>query len=172
MASLYHCYTNAKLTIKVVKKMIFEFGRYIIDVNVAKTKAFYDSDLSFPTNDVCSCAMCQHFPKAILSSSDMILNFLYSLGINPVKAGEVFGSSDAEQSVDRYSGWYHIVGTILEGRLTSINYDDTNAFVPDTKTNFKVWFIDDTDKMGWIQENFPDPVLEVSFSAVLPTPSN
>lgn len=146
--------------------MVFEFGRYVVYVNVEKTKEFYDSDLSVPTNKACKCDRCQRFPKAILSSSNAVLEFLYSLGIDPVKAGEVFGFSDDE--VDQYCGWYHVVGTLMEGRLTDVYCDDTNAFVPDVNTNFKVWFEDRPDKMGWIEKGFPRPVLEISFSSELP----
>jgi predicted enzyme related to lactoylglutathione lyase len=147
--------------------MIFKFGRYVVDVDVEKTKAFYDSAFSLPTNEVCSCVRCQRFPKAILSSSEGVLAFFHSLGIHPAKAGEVFGVSNENEYANHYSGWYHVVGTIVEGRLTDGMMDDTNAFMPDGNTNFQVWFEDDPNRMGWIEKNFPHPVLEISFSAVL-----
>lgn len=146
--------------------MLFEFGRYIVEVNIEATKAFYNSTRSLSTNEACKCDRCQRFPKAILSSSNAVLDFLYRLGIDPTKAGEVFGTSDDD--VDRYYGLYHVVGTLIEGRVTDINCDESNAFVPDLNTNFKVWFEDNPVKMGWIEKDIPSPTLEISFSAELP----
>ena len=107
-----------------------------------------------------------------MSSSSAILNFLQGFGIDPQNAGEVYGFSDDEEYVDNYSGWYHVVGTMREGKIEGKNYDGLNAFVPDANSVYKVWFVDDPHKMGWIEKGFPDPILEISFDAVLPTPPN
>ena len=146
--------------------MIFYFGRYTIDVDVEKTKAFYVSDFSVASNEVCSCDCCQHFPDAIMTCSTIVVDFLHNLGIDPRKPGEVFG--------EKYScsGWYHIVGTLLNGRVTELSSDGSNAFVPDETVNFKVWFDDDIKRMGWIEDNFPSPILEMSFSAYFSEPTN
>ena len=92
--------------------MIFQLGRYTIDVDVEKTKDFYASAVA--SNEICSCPCCQHFPNAIMSCSTIIVDFLNNLGIDPRKPGEVFG--------DKYncSGWYHIVGTLLNGRVDGL----------------------------------------------------
>ncbi len=142
--------------------MIFNFGRYTIDVDVEKTRAFYASDFSVATNEVCSCDCCQRFPDAIMSCSSTVVNFLNSLGIDPRKPGEVFGSEK-----DSYNGWYHIVGTLLNGKISGPCFDNSNSFVPDETVKFQVWFDDDSKRMGWIEENFPSPILEISFSAFL-----
>ena len=144
--------------------MIFRFGRYTLDVDVEKTKAFYNSNLSVTTSESCSCDRCQRFPAAIMASSSDILSFLYSLGIDPRKAGEVYGYLDEEH----YSGWYHIVGRLLDGRISGKVCDADNAFIPDEKSEFMVWFGDDREKMGWIEKGFPEPIVEMDFEAVLP----
>ena len=150
--------------------MILEFGRYTIDIDIEKTKAFYASNLSITTNEACSCDRCQRFPHAITSTSNTVLDFLHRLGIDPQKAGEVFGSSD--EKIDHYSGWYHTVGTLLEGKVVGVSYDNSNAFSPDENVDFQVWFEDDPNRMGPIEESFPTPVLEMSFSASLPIMKN
>ncbi len=150
--------------------MIFEFKRYTLDIDIEKTKAFYDSNLSVTTSEACSCTRCQCFPSAIMSSSNEVLNFLYSLGIDPRKPGEVFGFSDMGEYDNHYSGWYHIVGVILKGKVTGKIYDDSNAFMPDEHSDYRVWFEDDPTKMGWIETGFPHPIVEMSFAAELPTP--
>ena len=144
--------------------MIFQLGRYTIDVDVEKTKDFYAS--AVVSNEICSCPCCQHFPNAIMSCSTIIVDFLNNLGIDPRKPGEVFG--------DKYncSGWYHIVGTLLNGRVDGLVYDSSNAFIPDKTVDFIVWFDDDSNRMGRIEKNFPSPILEMSFSANFPEQTN
>ena len=104
-------FSRSQLTTTGGDNMIFQFGRYTLDVDVEKTKAFYDSNRSVATDEACSCARCQLFPHAVMSSSDAILEFLRRLGVDPRKPGEVFGYSDDETDRHQYSGWYHIVGT-------------------------------------------------------------
>ena len=146
--------------------MIFQFGRYTIDADVERTRAFYASDFSVTTSEACSCDCCQRFPEAIMSCSAAVVDFLNSLGIDPRKPGEVFG--------DKYncSGWYHIVGTLLNGKISGSCFDLSNAFVPDKNVDFIVWFDDDSTRMGWIEENFPTPILELSFTALLSKQNN
>ena len=161
---LQRCNTKAKLAIKGEVIMIFQLGRYTIDVDVEKTKAFYASAVA--SNEVCACDCCQHFPDSIISCSTIIVDFLNNLGVDPQKPGEVFGGKY------HCSGWYHIVGTLLNGRVTEANLDVSNAFVPDEAVNFQVWFDDDNKRMGWIENNFPSPILEMSFSAYFSKPTN
>ena len=139
--------------------MIFQLGRYTVDVDVEKTKDFYSSDFSVASNEACSCDCCQHFPDEIMSCSSVVVDFLNNLGIDPRKPGEVFG--------EKYScsGWYHVVGTLLSGRVDGLICDSSNAFIPDKTVDFMVWFDDDSKRMGWIEDNFPNPILEMSFSA-------
>ena len=149
--------------------MIFQFGRYTVDVDVEKTRAYYTSNFSFTTSEVCSCERCQRFPNAIMSCSAAVVDFLNSLGIDPRKPGEVFGTTNER---DNYDGWYHIVGTLLSGKISGPCVDRSNAFVPDKNVDFIVWFDDDSTRMGWIEENFPSPILELSFTALLSKQNN
>ena len=103
-----------------------------------------------------------------MSCASEVLFFLHKLGIDPQKAGEVFGVSDKEKHTNHYSGWYHIVGELLKGKVDWKNYDDSNAFFPDANSDFRVWFENDPNRMGWIEKDFPTPMLELSFAAVLP----
>lgn len=148
--------------------MIFEFGRYILDVDVEKTKAFYQSQFSTKTNERCSCPRCQRFSKEILTSSNVVLDFLHSLGVDPQKAGEIIDGPFDETTNCDYYGWYHIVGTMLNRKSTPKQENDDNCFLPDINSIFRVWFNDDREKMGPIEDGFPSPVLEMSFSVVLP----
>ena len=145
--------------------MIFQFGRYKIDVDVEKTRAFYASEFSVTTSEACSCDRCQRFPQVIMSCPTTVLDFLDSLGIDPCKAGEVFGIS--EDKKNDYAGWYHIVGTLLDGQISGVGFERSNAFVPDENVDFQVWFDSDRKRMGWIEKNFSSPILEMSFSAHL-----
>ncbi|MBQ2715419.1 MAG: hypothetical protein IJF21_01365 [Clostridia bacterium] len=150
--------------------MIFTFGNFKIDVDVEKTREFYSSDKALVTSKQCTCNGCQNYDRAIMTAPTSILDFLRNLGIDPQKPGEVFGISlDVDSNgLYWYGGWYHIVGTILEGCSETKSEDTSNAFIPDSNYNFLVWFTDDKKKMGWIEKDFPTPILELSISAKLP----
>ena len=150
--------------------MIFQFGQYKIDVNVEKTRAFYESDVPKKTSDSCVCEGCQNYDKAILTAPDAVLSFLRSLGIDPQKPGEVYGYVDHKsgEPTHMYGGWYHVVGVMLEGRLESAVESALTRYRPDPDFDFNVWFGDDVKRMGWIYEGFPTPIVELSISTTLP----
>lgn len=149
--------------------MLFSFGPYQIDVDVEKTANFYQNN-AIPTSKQCSCNGCQNYDKAILQASPAILQFLRDLGIDAQRPGEVFGVTgevDPNQTY-WYSGWYHIVGTLL-GRPEGIKEEtQKNCYQPDPDFDFRVWFTDDRHCMGWIEKEFPEPILEMSISTHLP----
>ncbi len=143
--------------------MHFTFEDYQIEVDIERTRAFYESEASIPTSKQCTCDGCQNYDKAILTASSSILTFLRSLGIDPCKPGEVYLLT-GEREPDgryRYEGWYHVVGTIIQ-KGTSKGYE------PDSDYNFTVFFEDDCKRMGWIEPGFPTPILEFSIHTILP----
>ena len=74
--------------------MLFTFSDYQIEVDVERTRAFYNSETSIPTSKQCSCDGCQNYDQAILTASPRVLTFLTSLGIDPCKPAEVYTLSD------------------------------------------------------------------------------
>jgi hypothetical protein len=149
--------------------MLFSFGPYRMDVDVEKTSAFYQSNAVL-TSEQCTCGGCQNYDKAILQASPTVLQFLRDFGIDPQKPGEVFGYTgeiDADQTY-WYSGWYHIVGTILDQPPKDKQETSENCYQPDPTFDFRVWFTDNREQMGWINKEFPRPMFEMSISTHLP----
>ena len=146
--------------------MIFSFGGYKIDVDVAATRAFYQSEYARTLGQSCGCDICKNYDDAILKAGEKVLSFLKELGIDPQKPGEVFGL-DVDGKPEKngtyfYGGWYHLVGTLLEDKSEGICYD------PDPDFDFSLWVTDDPMKMGFIKEGFPEPILEFSIITHLP----
>lgn len=155
--------------------MLFTFGKYRLDIDVESTRAFYESDSAVVTSQSCRCDGCQNYDKAILTAPAAVTDFLRALGIDPQKPGEVFGVIGEVESDTRYwyNGWYHAVGTLLEcpalgDTPQAAVFDDENCYRPDPAFDFEVWFIDDRNHMGWIETDFPEPILELSISTRLP----
>lgn len=149
--------------------MLFTFGPYQVDVDVEKTAAFYRSH-AIPTSEQCTCNGCQNYDKAILQESPVVLKFLRELGIDPQRPGEVFGVTgevDPEQTY-WYSGWYHVVGTLPDHPEEIRNLTLENCYRPDPNSDFCIWFTDDRELMGWIEKDFPEPILEMTISTHLP----
>ena len=94
--------------------MIIKFANFVLDVDVERTRAFYERT-DIPTmSQQCDCINCQNFDKAILKASDKVLNFLRCFGIDPQKPAETFnvpGCLEKEGTI-WYNGWYHICGSI------------------------------------------------------------
>lgn len=143
--------------------MHFSFGQYKIEVDVERTRSFYESAASIPTSQQCTCDGCQNYDKAILTAPASVLNFLRSLGIDPCNPGEVYTVIGEREPDGRYwyGGWYHVVGRIVKK-------GEDDWYKPDPSYDFKVWFADDRTRMGWVEKEFPKPILELSIDAFLP----
>lgn len=146
--------------------MIFTFGNYTVDVDLKKTRKYYETTIY---NCDC-CDACRNYDCAIMTAPTSVLDFLRSLGIDPQKPGEVFGCSQDldENGLYWYSGWYHIVGTMISGEIESKFEDSHNSFKPDPDFDFQVWFTGDRKKMGPIEKFFRTPIIELSISTKLP----
>ena len=105
-----------------------------------------------------------------MQASPAVLQFLRELGIDPQRPGEVFGTTgevDPDQTY-WYSGWYHVVGTLSDHPEEIRNLTLENSYRPDPNFDFRIWFTDDRELMGWIEKDFPEPVLEMTISTHLP----
>ncbi len=148
--------------------MILKFNQYIINIDVERTRAFYEGSSAITTSQQCTCSGCQNFDKAILTVPDSIHGFFQKLGINPSKPSDAFGVTGERDDDGRYwyNGWYHIAGTLIRPVIPerSIDY----AYVPDGEYDFKVWFISDNESTGFIEADFPKLNVEIWFDTHLP----
>ncbi len=160
--------------------MLFTFGPYTLDIDVERTRAFYDrSDVKI-TSEQCTCAGCQNYDKAILQAPAAVLDFFQSLGIDPRKPAEVFsvmgGELDENDNV-WYNGWYHVCGTMVEGPETvvrtvgenNVNYISKflweRAYRPDPDFPFSMLPVKAKELL---HKDFPTPVLQIEIDAHLP----
>lgn len=163
--------------------MIFRLSDFVLDVDVERTRAFYERDDVKTTSEQCVCQGCQNYDGAILTASATVLDFLRSMGIDPRKPAEVYdvmGSQLDENGKVWYNGWYHICGVILhnESRLEPMtgaegvaHWNNGHTHTPDPDFSFKVSF---EEQAFVIHEAFPTPILQMELDAhlpwVLPTP--
>ena len=145
--------------------MLFTFGETVMDVDVAQTRAYYSRESTKTARENCRCAGCQNFDRAILQAPEGVLSFLKDLGIDPQKPCEVFGLAGVpdEKGGYLYGGWYHVVGRLIKGEE-----DPQKCYKPDECFEFTVGFTDKKEKMGFVERDFPAPVLELSVRIYLP----
>ncbi len=154
--------------------MIIKFTNFILDVDVERTRAFYERSDVRPISEACSCVSCQNFDKAILKASKSALNFLRSLGIDPLKPTEVYNAHGAlnKDKTICYNGWYHICGTIVKSPET-VNDNGANSKVylwehcysPDPDFPFEVLPVENDTLL---HKDFPNPVIQLEISTRLP----
>ena len=92
--------------------MIFEFGKFCVDVDVERTRAFYDKHGKTVIED-CGCVNCRNYYESILTVSDKVTTFFRSLGIDPRKSPEATWWYTDENGVAYYTICFHLVGTLV-----------------------------------------------------------
>ena len=149
--------------------MKIRFSEFLLDVDVERTRAFYERDDVKTSSESCPCYGCQNFDKAILQAPEGVIGFLRSLGIDPRKPAEVFdvmGEPEADGTI-WYNGWYHICGTISESPAECIDHDYYKKYnhSPDPSFRFEVLPIAGRDL---VHKEFPTPVIQLEINTHLP----
>ena len=153
--------------------MIFNFGSYVLDIDVDRTRAFYGRPDVKTTSEQCVCTGCQNYDAAILLASPKVLNFFESLGIDPRKPAEVYdllGGDPDEAGTMYYNGWYHVCGVRLQGDDAWVNVTDEMKHLEFAK----MYAVDDSFKVSFeegtlmLHKAFPSPVLQMEIDAHLP----
>ena len=158
--------------------MLFQFADYVLDIDVERTRAFYERPDVPTISAQCDCDYCQNYDKAIGKASASVRDLLHSLGINPRKPAEVYSVTGEleEQGTVWYNGWYHVCGTIVDSPETvqvtkgadgssSAVYRWELAYTPDPAFPFAILPTQDSFMM---HEDFPKPVIQVEIDTHLP----
>lgn len=149
--------------------MVFDFGDFRMDVDVERTKEFYNI-LGKTVLEDCGCVNCRNYYEAILKTSDKVKCFFTSLGIDPQKSPEATWWYTDENGVAHYSLTFHIVGTIINAVDIYRPVED-NAFQQilenfyEIDKDFKVGF---TPEIVLLEQNFPKPCIQLEIDAHLP----
>lgn len=156
--------------------MLIRLSDYTLDIDLPRTRAFYQSPAALTTSEQCTCPGCRNYDAAILTAPKAVLDFLASLGIDPRKPTEVFdvmGQLDENGQV-WYAGFYHLCGKIIheESRLAPLpdaespaHWNNGHTHKPDPDFPFQVSFEED---IHLLPETFPTPVLQMEIDTRLP----
>ncbi len=142
--------------------MLFEFGPYKADIDVYKTKLFYEKHGLAAGG--CDCDGCRNFARAAETLPQPVRSFFTQLGIDIRKPCECYVHYTNEDGTLLYGGFYHVCGTLpnKEGKKReSICQEEYFNVSPD----FGICF---TDSVCLLEENFPAPVIQLEISANLP----
>lgn len=149
--------------------MLFDFGKFRVDVDIESTKTFYFKHGKTVLED-CGCVSCRNYYEAISEASDKVNSFFNSIGIDPQKSPEVTWCYTDENGIAYYSAIYHIVGTIIQS-VDIYKRTEDNCFKQIIKNfyeidkDFKVGF---TSEIVLLEKDFPKPCIQLEIEAYLP----
>ena len=149
--------------------MIFEFGKFCVDVDVERTREFYDKHGKTVIED-CGCVNCRNYYESILTVSDKVTTFFRSLGIDPRKSPEATWWYTDENGVAYYTICFHLVGTLVNSvalcRLAGDHGMETIIEnFHEIDTGFNIGF---TSQVVILEQNFPEPSIQLEIEAHIP----
>lgn len=148
--------------------MIFEFGKFKVDIDVEKTKQFYEN--AEKVSKSCSCDGCQNFEQAVEILPQSVNGFFANLGIDIRKVCECYVNCTNTNETLLYGGFCHACGTLLNGKSAWKKSSETSSYWNDEVTftisdDFYVSFKND---VALLETDFPLPVIQLEFSANIP----
>ena len=147
--------------------MIFIFDDYKLDIDVNRTRRFYETVDSHPG---CDCAGCRNFCKAYPLIHDAVQGFFRQLGVDIGKPAEMTAYVSRDGNTTLYSGFYHICGSIVKSPKLYTQIDETHFQLDHNATielipNHFVYF---TDNCALIEEGFPTPIIQLELQTHVP----
>ena len=143
--------------------MVFKFGRFVVDIDVDKTKDFYEQSKQTLTEG-CECIGCQNFVKASEKFSPEIHSFFSQLGVDICKAPDMSAMyGERERQILHYCGFYHLCGTIIDSVDTHGADDlEMHAVTPDCH----IYFNDQWCAL--VEQGFPAPIIQMEVEIEVP----
>ena len=146
--------------------MIFTFSEFTLDIDVEKTKIYYNA-ANLVSKD-CTCSGCRNYEQVVDLLPDEVLSFFSRLGIEMKKIREAYVNCTNADDTVFYGGFYLVCGSIIGGE-NSLVADSSNSNhwgKTHTITNdFKVSFHNDC---SLLESNFPLPAIQLEISASMP----
>jgi hypothetical protein len=148
--------------------MLFTFPKFTLDVDIEKTKKYYETAGLGSEN--CNCGGCRNYEKAIALLPEDVLSFFSQLGIDMKKIREVCVYCANADDTLFYGGFYHACGKLVKGE---------SAWVSDNP-NLKHWEEDKAysitkdfrvscqNNCDLLDDNFPLPAVQLDISADIP----
>ena len=149
--------------------MVFEFGRYKVDIDVGKTRAFYETLET--VSQLCSCDGCLNFERSVGVLPRSVRGFFDELGIDMRKVCECYVIYTKADGTLSYGGLCHVCGTLLEGESAWRKTGETTAewneaAVFPVSDGLRVSFQEEDIRM--LEDGFPQPVLQIDFTLDVP----
>ncbi len=140
--------------------MLFQLGDYQLDIDIERTRAFYQA--AEVITDGCVCDGCSNYLLAADGFPQSVKEFFTMLGIDIRKAAEIITwcSEDGGKSLF-YGGFYHICGRIVN----HVDCWEENGARNDTMypiaAGYAVGF---TESVSLLEKDFPIPALQMEIS--------
>lgn len=148
--------------------MYIKFGQYEADIDIEKTKQFYENADVVGNN--CVCDGCLNFEKAVDTSPQAVKKFFDTLGIDMRKACECYVNCADNDGSLLYGGFYHVCGILLHGESAWRKTSET-ASCWDNKAAFSIspdFYISFQKDIVLLEKDFPLPVIQLEFLAKIP----
>ena len=150
--------------------MLFDFGDFHIDVDVERTKEFYENHGKTVTES-CGCNSCRNYSVAIENVSDKVKDFFTSLGLDLQKAAEAVYYPMDDDSVADYGVIFHLVGTMDDKSADMYLYDEAakilyTGSLYEPEENIKVGFT--SSNVILLPKGFPKPCIQLELIIRLP----
>ena len=148
--------------------MYIKFGQYEVDIDIEKTKQFYENAEVVSKN--CACDGCLNFEKAVDTSPQAVKIFFDTLGIDMQKACECYVNYADNNGSLLYGGFYHVCGILLHGESAWRKTSET-ASCCDYKATFSIspdFYISFQKDIALLEKDFPPPVIQLEFFAKIP----
>lgn len=153
--------------------MQFSFGDIFLEVDVEKTKAFYQK--AEKITEGCQCSGCRNYEQAASVFPDEVKLFFRNLGIAPDKAAEVYvNCPEDDGKTVYYGGFYHLCGTVQEGVSPWQTAGNTENALISYWNSEHTYLIVEGYHVGFfnggslIEENFPEPVIQMEIEFHVP----
>ncbi len=135
--------------------MIFTLGKYTLDIDVEKNKAFYRN-----YTYECNCDACMNYKMSVKETFPDVAELFNKFGLDISKPGEVY-DLDSKSNILLYGGWYHISGKIIKSDLTKSSDEDMYQLTD----NFNISF---STHCTLLKEDFPKPCFEMYIDTNIP----
>ena len=149
--------------------MLFEFGKFQVDIDVDTTKAFY-RERGKTVLESCGCVNCRNYYESISGVPDNVKRFFAAIGVDPQKTPEATWWDTDENGIAYYTVIFHVVGTIVQAvdiykPMGENGFQISIEDFYEIDTGFKVGF---TSKNILLEKDFPTPSIQLEVDAHIP----
>ncbi|MEB1808369.1 MAG: hypothetical protein LPK26_13945 [Bacillaceae bacterium] len=141
-------------------------GPWTIEVDVDKTKKFYDSHHLI--TEGCDCDFCANYVLACDQFPSEIKALFHSLGIDPRKEGEVSEYMENQDGTHLYGAFYHLVGSIIEGPKLWIPADKGSEVSTPSFVEYHGVEIGFSKDVALVPDGFPVPTIQFEIQMNVP----